>query len=323
MSTQVQINYQIGIDKYLADEKTPWTITSNHCSALGDPCLRRLFYMRTEYDKAKPIGDYLAGIFKTGNLLEPIIHQITDFVGMNSEPQWRVIAGQTPLKDKLFKKYNIGGTKDGFLQTKGNGQWRTMCVADYKTMSDNVYNAVDTVEDLQKFTWTRKYIAQGNLYALADNMEGCMLICINKQNLGQMKMIFIPLDMAYCDELLAKADEVNLHVHANEPPERLNEPEACEGCWYKSICCPEYTNSEGIGAVNNAELVEVLDGLRSMADEKKEISKLEKRRDALLECGKSIVVGNYVVTWKKGLTTYKAQEAHQVERWRKKIVYSG
>ena len=316
----MDIDIKSGMDKFLAKKKQTRAVNTNHCSALGELCLRKLFYSRTEYDKAKPVGDYLAGIYKTGKLLEPVIKHIAQSVGMESVPQWRVIAEQTAVNDKLFRSYNISGTKDGFLQTRKDGfDWETVGVVDYKTMSDNVFKSINDFDDLKRYPWTKKYIAQGNLYALADNVEGCMLVCINKQNLGQMKLIWIPLDMEYCERLLSKAEAVNKAVDTKIPPEKINEPDVCDACTFKSICCPEYTATGGLEILNNGELVDILDELDELDDTRKHINNLAKRRDALLEKGKNVVIGDYVISWKLSQTHYKAKPASVTEAWRKTI----
>lgn len=314
------IDIQSGLSSVLKAKKKQYPCHVNRISQLDDPCLRRLYYMRTAWDKAAPIDDRLQGIFESGNLLEPVIERIVSGVGMASTPRWRIVGSQTPTNDALLKENQISGTIDGFLQIQGDSGWETMGVVDIKTMSPNIYNTVSNYDSLCKYSWTRKYRGQIMLYCLAHNLDTCFLLLVNKSNLYDMKLIDFPLDMAYCDELLAKAKKVNEAIEWEQPPQGINDPDECQDCRWFSHCCPDITSKGNLQIVNNDELTAILDRMEELKPLEKEYAELEKERDALLVKGQDIVCGRWMVNWKKLTVNYAAKEASVSEQWRKKII---
>ena len=125
----------------------------NRISALDDPCLRKLYYMRADWDKATETNDSLQGIFETGHLLEPLIERTVSEIGMLSTPRFRIIGTQMPTKDDLFEKHQISGTIDGSLQVyniRSDSPWTTLGVSDIKTCSPNIYPPLLAIEPLSR-----------------------------------------------------------------------------------------------------------------------------------------------------------------------------
>lgn len=306
----IKIDVKSGIDHILDKKKMPRPVSSNHCSSLDDPCLRRLYYRRTAWEKATPVDTGLAGIWATGNKLEPVIETIIQEVGMASTPRWRIIAKQVETRDTLLDEHNITGTIDGLLQAEIEDVWTTLGVVDIKTMSPHIYPNINCYADLDRYSWTRRYKGQLQLYSLAHNYEHCFILCVCKQNLYDLKLIDFPVDMEYCDKLLAKAKTVNLAVKAETPPDQINHPDQCEDCQFAALCCPSYSTGGNISIEVHEELEEVLDKLDTFDETRKEINELEKRRDFLLVKGKNIIIGRHIITWKQSKNS----------AWRKKIV---
>lgn len=306
------IDIEEGIASVLASRKRLYPQHVNRISSIDDPCLRRLYYARTEWDKATETEDSLQGIFETGNLLEPIIERIVMEIGMASSPMWRIVASQTPTRDNLLERYQISGTKDGIIQARVYSVWENLGVVDIKTMSPNVYARIQTSEDLNRYPWTRKYRGQAMLYALASNLERCFLLLVNKQNLYDMRLIEFPLDMEYCEGLLQKADAVNKAVAAKDPPERLNRADECERCRFRSLCCPDIESGGNLRIVVDEELEAILDRMAEIEATANEYAELEKRRDSMLAKGKDIVCGRWLITW-------RSHERQGKEIWKKTI----
>ena len=318
------IDVTASLSAVLAGKKRSQQCHVNRISAIDDPCLRKLYYMRHDWDKAAPIDDGLQGIFETGNLLEPVIERIVSEAGMAATPRWRIVGSQTPTNDDLLKKFQISGTIDGMLQVEiSPGQWLTIGVLDVKTMSGNIFPRIETYEDLARYPWTKKYRGQVQLYALAHNLERCFLLLVNKQNLYQMRLVEFPLDLAYCEGLLEKAQAVNDAIEAGEAPDGVDDPDVCPRCQFYSFCAPDMTSGGNLIISDSDELEAVLERLVELSSTAKEYGDLEKERDRMLPKGQNVACGRFLVTWKEITVNRKAAEASVSTQWRKKIVATG
>lgn len=299
-----------GLSAVLATKKRTFPQHVNRISALDDPCLRRLYYRRAAWDKAKPIDDGLAGVFETGNILEPVIQRIVSEVGEASNPRWRIVGSQTPTNDKLLKQYQISGSIDGFLQAYWDGTsqgwnpshlntWYTLGVVDIKTASPNIYPQLNSYADLGKYFWTRGYRGQLMMYALAHNLERCFILFVNKSNLYEMKLIEFPIDMEYLEGLLKKAETVNMAIEFDEAPRGVNDPDVCPKCPWFAYCAPDIATGGNLAVVDNAELEAVLNRMEELDPAATEYADLEKARDIMLTKGRDISVGGWMVTWKE------------------------
>ena len=320
MTTLTTDDLKTGIAAVLGRKKKRIPCHVNRISSLDDPCLRKLYYMRTAWDKAADVDDGLQGVFETGNVLEPVIERIVSEIGHESTPRWRIVGAQTPTNDALLKQYQVGGTIDGFLQAEFDARWTTLGVIDIKTMSANIFARINTWEDLKRYPWTAKYIGQVSLYALAHNQERAFLLLVNKQNLYDMKLIEVPVDMAHCEGLLQKAEIVNMAVATGEAPEGTVDNDACRKCSWFSICTPNVSTGGNLTVSDSEELAVILDRMDELQPTVAEYKALEKERDAMLPQGQDLVCGAWLITWKKSTVQHKAKEASESVQWRKKIV---
>lgn len=294
-------------------------VSSNRASMLDDPCLRRLVYWRTCWQKAQPVSPELQGIFETGNTLEPLVGRILSEAGQMAQPAWRLIGEQTNIDDKLFSKYQITGHIDGLLQRWDDGLntsplarcWETLGPADIKTCSPHVFAGLNCYEDLKKYFWTRKWRGQLFLYALGLNYEDCFLILVNKQNLYQIKLIHFPLDYEYAERLLQNAAIINGHVAAGTLPEKINQPDVCEECPFNHHCCPDLVGTgEGLEISSDADLIALLDERVVAEPAHKRFMELDDELKGRLVPGKCVMAGDWTILWKQTATG----------QWRKKIL---
>jgi hypothetical protein len=297
----ITIDITSGLAFVLSHNKRTYPQHVNRVSSLDDPCLRRLYYRRAAWDKAQPIDDGLAGVFATGNMLEPVIERIVSEVGSASTPRWRIVGSQTPTNDSLLKKYQISGSIDGFLQSFDItlGIWITIGVVDVKTMSPNIYPRINCYDDLNRYPWTRGYRGQLMLYSLAHNLERCFILGVNKNNLYEMKLIEFALDMQYVEELLQKAELVNIAIECNEPPGGVNDPDVCPKCAWFSYCCPDLASKGTLEILDQPELEAVLERMAELESTADEYADLEKTRDTLLVKGRDVAVGRFLISWKE------------------------
>src|SRR5436190_2224460 len=80
-------------------------VQSNWASKLGHPCERYLYYMRHDWNRAKPKN--LGGLGERGNTLQDWwkYHMV--------KKGWHLYHDNIPLTDELTKKFQIGGKIDG------------------------------------------------------------------------------------------------------------------------------------------------------------------------------------------------------------------
>lgn len=319
-------NLEQGISAVLGRKKKITPQYTNRLSSLDGPCDRRLFYERAAWDKRQSTPDSLQGIFETGSDLEPILKRIQAEIGAECSPQWRIVADQMPVNDNLLKKYQISGTIDGILQVRHPGveRWVSVAVADTKTMSGNVYNRIETYDDLSRYPWTRGYRGQLMGYALGVGLEQCVIIAHNKNNLYDFRLIEFPLDLEYMEGLLQRAERINTAVADGVAPEGINDPNECQRCPFFSYCAPPLTVGSGLVIGDMPELEVILEEMETLRADSEHYEELKAERDAILDrCrGQNLAVGRFMVTWKRIEGTRKPSPGGAYTQWRKTITAS-
>jgi hypothetical protein len=327
LGTQIPVPDILGdVERALAAESKLIPHQSNWASTLMDPCERRLVYSRTEWDKAKKPDAKLQGIFNTGTKLEKVVLNILSEIGAEARPAWELLKPTFRLKDNLLTKYNIGGIPDCFLRVLPKDALpQLLGPVEIKTMDPNTFRTVRTLDDMWQKPWTKKYLGQLTIYELATNFEQGWFLIINKANLYEYRWIELPLDLTLAESLLQKARRVNDYVAAGTLPHKLNDPAECRWCPFGFLCCPDYQTGGNLAAIENSELVEVLDRLQELEDTRAEIGTLERLRDKILgDCrGKDVVCGPWMVTWRKQEGVTPAKPATPYTRWYKEIRWAG
>jgi len=305
--------------EFLKTKSKVWPCHTNRASSLDDPCERRLVYMRTMWQKAKPVPPSLQGIFETGNELEPIIEKILATLGRSSSPQWRIVGSQSDIDANMQRTHDITGHIDGILQVMSeDGTWLNACVVDIKTCSSHVFNTIHTYDDLTKYPWTKKYRGQLFLYALGMDIDKCCIIFVNKQNLYDIKSIFFDLDYDYAEGLLQKAERVNAHVKAGTLPSKINSPEDCSRCKFAHECLPDLIATGNLELFDNTEIEELLKQRDDLQLSKKKFDAIERQLKKKLIEGQDILCGEFIVQWKK--VSRSAYEVNASEYWKKEVI---
>jgi len=304
---------------YLKTKSKVWPCHTNRASQLDDPCERRLVYMRTAWQNAKPAGPYLQGIFETGKEVEPLIEKILSELGRSASPRWRIVGAQSEIDSRMQKTHQITGHIDGLMQVENEEDgWDTACVCDIKTCSDHVFNSINGYDDLVRYPWTKKYRGQLFLYALGLEVEKCCIIFVNKQNLYNIKPIYFDLDYGYGEDLLQKAERVNAHVDAGTLPDKINSPEDCSRCAYAHMCLPDLIATGNLQLFNNEEIEELLNQRDEVQEAKKQFDAIERQLKKKLIEGQDILCGEFIVQWKEVIK--KAYEVAASKYWKKTVI---
>jgi len=308
--TPMDIDLNSGLHEVIAKAKVKQPQHTNRLSMLDDPCLRRLYYARAEWDKAAEPDDGLQGTYMTGNALEPVIYHIAQQVGESCQPRWRIVGNQIALNDALLKRYQISGTIDGVLQLENGDRWETVSVVDVKTMSPNVYPRIMSYDDLTRYPWTARYRGQLMGYALGFGTEWCSLLLVNKANLYDMRFVHFPLDYQYAEGLLRKAEVINAAIEKHEPPAGVNDPKICPRCPWFAFCAPDMTLGGNLTIADDGELEAILERMAELEPQASQYAELERARDALLVKGRNVAVGRWLILWTQD----------RAGRWRKEIM---
>jgi len=306
----------------------PKNAASNYASRLGEACLRKLFYYRTEGQKASSWPVLAQGRMETGKQLEDLCRTLYNRIGMACCPQWRIVIPQISVNDKLITQYQIGYRPDWFLQVLeggSGGHWVTQGPCEVKTAAAHIFARLSDLDSMRTMWWMRNYIAQLTVYMLASNFDEGWFLFINKENLFDIKVIPLALDMAFAETLLQKAATVNEHVLAEIPPDKLNDASECGRCGFDSLCCPECMTGKGVEVFNDAPLIEALTYLREHAEDVKAINAAEKVVEKTVKAkqGTNLLRGDWLVTWENRPKHYKAQpakEARVTTAWHKDVI---
>jgi len=317
------LNVAESVKDLAAKNRKTWPAKSNRASAIGYPCLRKLVYMRTAWDKAAPISESLAGLFQTGNELEPVIERILSKAGQAGTPPWRIVGSQTVIKSEILEQYEISGHVDGILQTYDGQRWEDYGVADIKTSNPNIFQSLDGYDSLSRFPWTESYISQLSIYAKGMNQKRCVLIFVNKANLYDVKLIEWDLDEAFVDELLAKARRINEHIRSNTLPDKINRQDICGRCEHAAHCLPELEATGNLQVLADDEIADMLDRRSILEAAKREFDALERDLKKRLIEGQDVICGTHMISWKQVKKHMKATEARDLEYWQKKITSLG
>lgn len=313
---------RLDIERFLSRKARVLPHRSNWASDLADPCLRRLVYHRTVWDKQERPGPWLQGIFETGKQLERVILNNLNRIGEAADPPWELAAHAAPLNDKLLTDHQIGCAPDVFLKVcPEESRPQFLGPVDIKTSDPNVFRTINSLEDFDRRWYLRRYPAQVMTYAVAANYERGWLLVVNKSNLYEVKLIEIPLDYEYMESLLQKADTINAHVAAGTLPDQLNEPEECRRCAYAAHCCPPCATGGNLEFLDHDELEEVLCSLDELAATEKKINALKRQWEGILDefKGQDFAVGEHIIQWKKSTGISKAKPATPWTRWNKTI----
>jgi CRISPR/Cas system-associated exonuclease Cas4 (RecB family) len=269
-----------------------WPVRSNRASQLGHPCERFLVYQRTSWEKEElPSPDRIL-VFGEGNVHEEAVLRDLRAAG------FKVILQQRGFD---YKEHQITGSVDAKILINGES-----IPLEIKSTSPFIFQQINSLSDIRnhKYHYIRAYYAQMNLYLLLSGDEWGILLLKNK-NTGQLKQIIVELDYEYAEELIQKADRINLHVAQGTLPDRMEYNEdICPNCSFFMLCLPHEALQAGASLLDDPELEAMLnrrEQLKPFVDEYKEIDKAVKEqiKAALGEKGEAVIGTDWYVTVKQ------------------------
>lgn len=212
-----------------------------------------------------------------------------------------------------YDQPTITGHIDGIIRWEENDY-----PFDVKSINPYDFDKINSAEDLiySKKFYQRQYPAQLQMYLFLLAAEFGCFILKNKLT-GELKPIWMQIDIDYCDQLIKRAERVYKAIAENNPPKRTEDYNTCNKCPYKMICLPDLKTGEGIQQIDDVELFGLLERreqLSPLVDEFETID--EKIKDSVKAsgvgekiCGNFLIKVTEIKQKKKVAITWEEQES--------------
>lgn len=274
----------------------------NNCVASGlGECLRERYHSIVDYDKKELAGTWLQARFEEGNEQERRL--LIKLLTLGIE----VVEGQKrfEVKDRTGRVI-LTGRIEGKIKYEGK-----YYPFEIKSMNPNIYDGINSLEDMQKYGHTARYPKQLMSYMFSENVdEGFFLLT---DCLGHFKIIPIKLDYEMMEKEMQACELVMVAVEKKLPPAHHKDTALCRKCWAAKTCCfPALDFGEGVTIVDDAELEIDLKERDKLQEAAKAYEKLDKKVKERLKIIPHAVCGNFESVAKTTPTNYKAQEAKVV-----------
>lgn len=265
------------LDEAKARKRENWPVKANRASELGHPCLRYLTYLRVAWQERALPSVGLQYLFDERKRQED--HAIEDL----KEAGYTFIQQQRPFS---WPQFDITGTIDGQLVLPRGATAGTLVPGEIKSINpwdwEKIALQPDVRDHLKQFlhserVWLQKIPSQITLYLLMNNSELGALILRNALD-GRMKVLPIMLDLDLGEQVLRKAEAVNMHAAEGTLPGRIPyEEDTCGRCAFHHICLPDQAAREGAQMLDQPELEEALERRAELEPTRKEYESLDKR----------------------------------------------
>lgn len=263
---------------------------STRASSIGHPCERFLYYERTQGEARTLHDEGLQSIFDMGNLDESFVLRELEEAGITVVQRGR---------DFRWPEMELSGHIDARLEVPGYGR----ITAEIKSMAPWIWDAYETLDDVlrAKHVHVRKYYDQVQTYMLLEAKDELSLFLFLNKSTGRLRVIEVPLDYAYAEGLLRKAERIRDAVRKGVEPARLNEADVCARCAFAHVCLPDLQFGPGLlTAEREEEAVALLERREGLRKAKEEYEEADDALKALLPREKGeYLVGEWLVTNKE------------------------
>lgn len=272
-------------EEALASEIKPKPRRSIHASQIPE-CARQGVYEFTHWDQKKLWGPDVQALMNAGKVQEEAYKKELRALG------YQLVEDSSSIGQDMFDRYGIHGYLDTKIEWAG-----TRIPIEMKAVRENIYDRIESVDDMRQYAYMRKYIRQGLVYLLGTNQEAMLFAFTNSR--GGWKFIPLALDLAEAEGVLKMAEQIKKHVEAKTLPERIHyNHEICGKCAFQHVCLPDIQNDPTVKFMDNPEVVKDLDRLDEISPAASEYDKLWKKVKEIFDGVQTAVVGNWVVTGK-------------------------
>lgn len=271
----------------------------NRASNLGHECLRHLVYCRTNWQNAEPVGVELQRIFDQGNMEETAIIRELLEAGVSVAEQQMTL---------WWEEYKISGHMDlSIVEQEEAGQAMLSIPCEIKSANPNIFSSLfyrgagvyewEEVEAaFQKKPWTRKYLAQLQVYMLMKNIDRGYFLFKDKSS-GAIAQVNVKLDYEYAESLLQKAELINKHVDDGTLPDPIAfDDQVCGMCQHRMTCCPDKME-DPLRFIDESIIEEALKTREAAEEAGKVYKQLDKRVKDWMKAqpGDRLVVGKFLL----------------------------
>jgi hypothetical protein len=155
-----------------------------------------------------------------------------------------VIEQQVQMEDRQMKLTGHADATSAFMDDPLNP-----FVVEIKSAHPNIWSQINSVDDLKKKPWLKKYPAQLQVYMFIKGYKRGVILFVNKST-GQIKEIWMDLDLNIVAEIENKCKRINFAVDVYDlaktdaekeavMPERIKNISTCEMCSFRHICRPD------------------------------------------------------------------------------------
>jgi len=277
-------NVPKAIEALRISERRKFPVRANRASSIGHECERFLVYERTRWEEREAPPLRALFVFAEGKRQEKAV--IEDMLAAGIP----VILQQQAVD---WPQYQLSGHIDGKIlldEETGEG-----IIFEVKSMSPFVWSGVETVEDLKKKPWTKRYLAQVQVYMLLQGEPQAILLLKNRSS-GQLKQIEVSLDYEFAESILQKCERVNEHIRKGTLPDRVDPSLGlCGECPFRHICTPDIEGRE-VAILSDPELEAALDRRSEIEPLIKEWKELDSQVKAAVREKEKAVAGNWLIT---------------------------
>ena len=274
-----------------------------------ESCLRRQVIEVVAWEDKPLFEAKTMARFEVGNL-----HENQAVINLKQDG-FEVIAEQTPfqLNDRKTGAPALRGRIDGKIRWEGKE-----VPFEVKSMNPNVYARVDTLEDLMRWWWTKKYPAQLLAYLIGHGHEWGFFYLTDC--MGNWKAIRVDIDYETAERIWAFAERIVAaiadHRATKTLPAYSSDPGECARCpFFKRTCQPDIVE-QGAAFLEDVELVASIERwyeLRAGAKEYEGLDKSIKKqiKGTGIERG---IAGNFAITvTERPVKAYEVKA--RVDKW--------
>lgn len=249
------------------------------CSDIHE-CDRYMIHSVLDWDKRELHDAGLQAIFDAGNKEE---ENVKNRIGY--ELGLEFVETQSPFEIK-----NRSGEVIASGKIDGKILWNRKAVpVEIKSMNENSFNMINSLEDFKKKPLYRKYLRQMQLYLYGNNQEAGLFII---SNFRTEKVILVTLDYGECEYILSRLERLWEMKKRGEYPEAEYRPELCDRCPFSSICLADVSNKPA-EFINNEALEEKLSRREELSVAKKEYEDLDEEIKATFKQIPHAFVGQF------------------------------